>query len=103
MNNKAKSASSAVVRKALIITFIAALLSPNLSSAQSIEQIRWKSEEQVRRILGEPQSTTGPVGTHANYTIWEYPEFKVAFANKRAFHLFHKDSLKKLSINENRS
>lgn len=81
---------------------VTALLSASLVSAQSLEQIRWKGEDKVREILGEPQSTRGPVGTHASYTMWEYPEYTVAFANKKAFHMFRRNSLKKMSIEENR-
>ncbi len=72
------------------------------ASAQSIEQIRWKGEEQVRKILGEPQNKRGPVGTHASYTMWDYGDYTVAFANKKAFHMFRKNSLKKVDLNENR-
>jgi hypothetical protein len=39
--------------------------------AQNIDQIRWKSAEQVRVILGEPETITPPVGTHASYTMWQ--------------------------------
>ena len=95
---------------ALVSTFFLVLFFSVSSNAQSFSQanshstddIRWKSEEQVRRILGEPQNTKGPVGTHANYTIWEYPDFNVAFSNKKAFHLFRKDSLKTFELQENR-
>lgn len=67
-----------------------------------IEQIRWKSESQVRALLGDPNSVHGPVGTHASYTLWKYDDFTVAFANNRAFHLFDKNSLKKFELQENR-
>ncbi len=72
------------------------------ASAQNVDDIRWKTEEQVRSILGEPQSTTSPVGTHASYTLWQYETYTVAFANNRAFHLFNKNSLRKLALDENR-
>ncbi|NND82475.1 MAG: hypothetical protein HKN50_08615 [Gammaproteobacteria bacterium] len=52
------------------------------------EQIRWKSESQVRALLGEPNSVRGPIGTHAQYTLWKYDRVTVAFANRKAFHLF---------------
>ncbi len=71
-------------------------------SAQSIEQVRWKSEQQVSNLLGKPQSKSTPTGTHASYTLWKYDDFTVAFANNRAFHLFKKDSLKKVVLEENR-
>ncbi len=72
------------------------------SYAQNIEQIRWKSTDQVRAVYGEPETISSPVGIHASYTLWKYPNFTVAFANNRAFHLFSKDSLKKLVIEESR-
>jgi len=71
--------------------------------AQNVDQIRWKGESQVRTILGEPQSVTPPVGTHASYTLWKYDGYTVAFANGRAFHLFGKNSLRKVDLNENRN
>ena len=70
--------------------------------AQNVEQIRWKSTAQVRAILGEPENVSSPVGTHASYVLWSYQDFTVAFSNGKAFHLFTKDSLKKISVNENR-
>lgn len=67
-----------------------------------IDNIRWKTESQVRELLGEPNSVHGPVGTHATYTLWKYSDYTVAFANQRAFHLFDKNSLTKFELNENR-
>jgi hypothetical protein len=75
---------------------------PNSAAAQDVGQIRWKSEDQVRQILGEPLSTTAPVGTHATYTLWKYDGYTVAFANSKAFHLFRTGSLDKMELNENR-
>lgn len=72
------------------------------SQAQKINEVRWKSEAQVRALYGEPDSISQPTGTHARYVLWKYPDFTVAFANNRAFHLFKKDSLKKFELNENR-
>ncbi len=86
----------------LLVAGIAVLTAAGFSSAQTLEQIRWKDEDKVREILGEPQSTRGPVGTHATYTMWEYPEYTVAFANRKAFHMFRKGSLKKMDLEENR-
>jgi len=71
-------------------------------SAQSLEQVRWKSEQQVQNLLGEPQNKSAPIGTHASYTLWNYGDFTVAFANNKAFHLFKKDSLTKVVLEENR-
>ena len=72
-------------------------------NAQSVEQIRWKSESQVRALHGEPNSIQGPIGTHASYTLWKYDNFSIAFANNRAFHLFDKNSLRKeVELEENR-
>lgn len=84
------------------IVFIALFLISSLAQAQSIEDIRWKSESEVRAILGEPQTITSPVGTHATYTMWKYVNFTVAFANNKAFHLFKNDSLKRFELQENR-
>ena len=72
------------------------------TNAQNIEEVRWKTEQQVRALYGEPDSISQPTGTHATYVMWKYPDFTVAFANKRAFHLFKKDSLTKFELNENR-
>jgi hypothetical protein len=85
---------------ALSIILSSVLFNPTL--AQDIEQIRWKSEAQVREVLGEPVSVTPPVGTHATYTLWKYDGFVVAFANNSAFHLFRTDSLNKVELQENR-
>jgi hypothetical protein len=68
----------------------------------TIEQVRWKSEDQVRALLGEPKSIRGPIGTHASYELWSYEGFSVAFANNRAFHLFNENSLHKIQLEENR-
>jgi hypothetical protein len=70
--------------------------------AQNVDQIRWKNTEQVRAILGEPQSITPPIGTHASYTMWQYDTYTVAFANGKAFHLFGKNSLRNIDLRENR-
>lgn len=85
----------------LVITLCTSLLSQAM--AQNIDQIRWKSAEQVRSILGEPQSVTPPVGTHATYTMWKYDNYTVAFANGRAFHLFSKTSLRLRKFDEEES
>ena len=69
---------------------------------RDIEQIRWKSEAQVRSILGNPKSIQGPIGTHASYTLWKYDDFTVAFANNRAFHMFEHSSLQKFVLDEDR-
>ena len=76
-----------------IITLFCAIA--NQALAQNVDQIRWKNEAQVRSILGDPQSTTSPVGTHASYTMWRYENYTVAFSNGKAFHLFGQDSLRK--------
>lgn len=73
------------------------------ASAQNINDIRWKSEAQVRSTLGEPNSVSAPIGTHATYTLWQYDNFTVAFANSKAFHLFNRNSLKDVKLNEKRS
>jgi len=85
-----------------ILVFITLFFISSVSQAQSIKDIRWKSESQVRAILGEPQSITPPVGTHASYTMWRYADFTVAFANNKAFHLFRNDSLRRFELQENR-
>ena len=71
--------------------------------AQSVDDVRWKSESQVRELYGDPLSVQGPIGTHANYVLWKYADFTVAFANSRVFHVFKKDSLTKVVLQENRS
>lgn len=81
---------------------LATFLLASVANAQDINDIRWKSESQVRATLGEPISITPPVGTHASYTLWKYDNFTVAFANNKAFHLFDKNSLKKIELNEER-
>lgn len=92
---------SKVVIALTSVVMLVALQQPAL--AQSVEQIRWKSEEQVRAQFGEPNSIQGPIGTHASYTLWKYDNFTIAFANNRAFHLFDKNSLKKhVELQENR-
>jgi hypothetical protein len=68
----------------------------------NLEQVRWKSETQVREMLGDPKSIRGPIGTHASYELWVYDGFTIAFANKRAFHIFDKNSLHKIELQENR-
>lgn len=91
------------VVKAVITIFALTFLLSQTSVAQDVEQIRWKSESQVRSLHGEPNSIQGPIGTHASYTLWKYDGFSIAFANNRAFHLFDKDSLRKeVELEENR-
>jgi len=85
----------------IVLSLVIAFFSLS-SQAQSIEEVRWKSEAQVRALYGEPDSISQPTGTHATYIMWKYPDFTVAFANNRAFHLFKKDSLKRFELNENR-
>lgn len=73
------------------------------SFAQNTEQVRWKSESQVRSLYGQPNSIQGPIGTFASYTLWKYDDFTIAFANNRAFHFFEKNSLRKqVGLEENR-
>lgn len=78
------------------------LLSSSVN-AQNIKDIRWKSEAQVRSVLGEPKSVSTPIGTHATYTLWQYDSFTVAFANSKAFHMFSRNSQEQLNLNEKRS
>ncbi len=33
------------------------------------EQFLWQSQDQVKAVLGEPNSVRLPVGTHAEYTL----------------------------------
>ena len=95
------SVKTLIKNTAVTMLLTIALLSN--ATAQSVDDIRWKSEEQVRNILGEPLTSTPPVGTHATYTLWKYETFIVAFANSRAFHLFDKNSLQRVKLDENRS
>lgn len=88
-----------MVLTTLLLSFVAIT---SVAQAQSISDIRWKSESQVRAILGEPRSVSSPVGTHARYTVWKYSDFTVAFSNNKAFHLFRNNSLNRLKLQENR-
>jgi len=72
------------------------------TAAEYLDQLRWKNTDQVRAVLGEPLSTTPPVGTHATYTMWQYEKCTVAFANGSAFHVFDKNSLRRIDLEENR-
>ena len=95
---------------AIYLSLVAFITMPLFASTQTqsgaavnqegitLKQIQWKSEQQVRSLMGDPDSIKGPVGTHAAYTLWHYPNVAVAFANKRVFHLFRKDSLRKLQL-----
>ncbi|MFT7524898.1 MAG: hypothetical protein ACI9LY_000030 [Arenicella sp.] len=98
-------ALNSVTKSIPVISLMLLALSSTLAFAQApdLQEIRWKSESQIRSLLGEPESIRGPIGTHASYELWGYAEFTVAFANERVFHMFKKDSLTKLEINENRS
>lgn len=69
---------------------------------QILQQIRWQSESKVREILGAPKAVRGPIGTHASYQLWEYEDYSVAIANNRAFHLFDKNSLHRMVLEEDR-
>lgn len=98
-------ALNSVTKSILVLSVILLALSSTLGFAQApdLQEIRWKSETQIRSLLGEPEGIGGPIGTHASYQLWHYAEFTVAFANERVFHIFKKDSLTKSEINENRT
>jgi len=89
------------IRSAALISLML-LAGASQALAQTVDQVRWKSTDQVRSVLGEPQTVTSPVGTHASYVLWKYESFTVAFANGKAFHLFKRNSLNNLSIDEKR-
>jgi len=72
-----------------------------VSFAQDVNEVRWKSESHVKSLYGEPNSVQGPIGTHATYELWKYDSFTVAFANNRAFHLFSVKS-GEMSLEEDR-
>ena len=91
------------IRSLLMSFTVVCAITSGIAAAQSVEDIRWKSEDQVRAILGEPITSTPPVGTHATYTLWKYENFTVAFANNHAFHLFDKNSLRRFELDENRA
>ncbi|WP_353410700.1 hypothetical protein [Arenicella sp. 4NH20-0111] len=80
----------------ILFLCLISVAAPKIVHAQSIEDVRWKSEAQVEKLLGQPQRKTSPVGTHASYTLWKYDGFTVAFADSKAFHLFKDDSLNEL-------
>ena len=96
---------NSISKSILGITVILLAVSSTTAFAQApeLQEIRWKSESQIRSLLGEPESIRGPIGTHASYKLWKYADFTVAFANERVFHMFKKDSLTKFELNENRS
>lgn len=75
---------------------------PSVNIDGLLQELRWQSESKVRAKLGDPLSIRGPIGTHASYQLWNYPNFSVAFANNRAFHVFDEDSLRKLELEEER-
>lgn len=85
------------------LTVTSMVLLSSIASAQNINDVRWKTEVQVRALLGAPNSVSSPTGTHATYTLWQYDNITVAFANSKAFHMFHKNSLSRLDLNEKRS
>lgn len=85
-----------------LLTFFSLTFFSLNSYAQDINNIRWQSEQHVRSLYGEPDNITGPIGTHATYTLWKYADFTVAFANQRAFHVFDKGSLTQVKLEENR-
>lgn len=91
-----------LIIKAIFTTVLFALIT-NQAFSQNVDQIRWKSEKQVRAILGEPLSVSSPVGTHASYSLWKYKRYYIAFSNGRAFHLFDENSLHKFELQENRT
>lgn len=72
------------------------------TAAERLAELRWKSESQVKLLLGEPSSVHGPKGTHASYVLWKYDNMTVAFSNGRVFHVFQPDSLRKIGLEENR-
>ncbi len=86
----------------LVVIFYGSFLVISIANSQQVEEVRWKSESQVRELYGEPNTVHGPVGTHASYMLWKYDDYTIAFANNRAFHLFKKDSLTKLQLEEER-
>ena len=100
MNRNTKPSDLPLTTKALVALFCSLMMTA--VSAQSLNDVKWKDQQQVRNLFGEPQKIRGPVGTHANYSLWEYSDFTVAFSNQRAFHLFRKDSLISPSLNEKR-
>ena len=72
------------------------------TAADRLPELRWKSESQVKLLLGEPTSVQGPIGTHASYVLWKYENMTVAFSNGRVFHVFDSNSLQKVALGENR-
>ena len=90
------------VRLTLLVAALSGCVLTSSAYAQNVDQIRWKSENQVREILGDPQTITPPVGTHATYTLWKYDGFTVAFANSKAFHLYRTDRMRKMQLDEER-
>ena len=94
-----KALASMVLIFALFgVSFAVLAQSQPTQDSISLQQVQWKSEQQVRDMLGEPISIKGPVGTHASYVLWQYSDVTIAFSNKRVFHLFRNDSLHKLVL-----
>lgn len=101
LNQALNSVSKSILLMCAILLAVSSTSA--FAEAPDIQEIRWKSESQVRALLGEPESVRGPIGTFASYKLWNYTDFTVAFANERVFHMFKNDSLTKFEINENRS
>lgn len=97
LNQKLIAKTSAVL--ALILASFGTISAVN---AQDVNEVRWKSADKVRAMYGEPQTVRGPIGTHANYTLWSYDGFIVAFANEKAFHLFNTAAGESMNLNEDR-
>ena len=80
------------------------LAAVNVVADELRDQYAWQSQEQIRATLGEPNTKTDPVGTHAQYERWVYDDLTVTFANGSVIHVFKNNSLRKtIELNEDRS
>ena len=70
------------------------------SELPNLDEFRFRSDSFVLERLGEPQRRSEAIGTHASYSLWTYPNFTVAFANRRVIHVFSKDSLRRVELVE---
>ena len=84
----------------LVTVWLLAASAVEASELPDREQLRFRSQSYVTAKLGEPDNKSTPIGTHAEYTLWYYPNFVVAFANGRVIHLFAKDSLHRITLND---
>ena len=77
-----------MLKLAKILFVAACFFCSTLSTAQTVDDIRWKSPSKVEAILGAPLSKVGPAGTVRTYHMWDYGTYVVAFTNNKVSHVF---------------